>query len=473
MMYVRGNKLDFDKWGKENPGWSYDEALKYFKKSENSTLDYEDEGYHGHNGSLHVEYVNKLTPFADTYLQAQKELGREILDYNGKNEMGFSRLQTTTINGRRCSGAKAFLKPIKYRKNLEVLTYAYVTKVLIHDNVVYGVKFMNGGKTFCAYTTTEVILSAGAINTPHILMHSGIGPKAHLEEVGIDVVKDLPVGQNMWDHICLKMIFFNTNLTIKDYSQEELIEQYLKGTGLYTTPDSIQDIGFETLHWQNKEIPDIEFIMRVAKVPKKSYETYEKLLNINKDVYEGVYKKAEGKVSWQSLAVLLNPISRGNITLKSNNPFDFPLINPNYFSDPEDSDVNTMAAAIKDMMKVSNTTAMQKYNSSFIGIDLPNCRNLSENDLYVCWARHLANTLYHFSGTTKMGAETDGSSVVDPELKVHGITGLRVADCSVIPVTISGHTNAPAFMIGEKAADIIKKDWPLKTFWNKYPKKQT
>lgn len=463
MMYVRGNHKDYDNWESEgNPGWSYRDVLPYFRKSEDAHLPNPDVGYHGEHGDLSVEQMNSLSPLTSAYLAANKELGRKILfDFNGKFERGFSRLQTTTKHGRRDSGSKAFIEPItNQRNNLIISSNTLVTKLLINGTSVNGVQYIKNGKCFTTFTLKEVILSSGAINTPQLLMLSGIGSKEHLKKHNITVVKDLKgVGENLWDHIFNFLQPFTTNYTWQDPPQTEAIKEYLKGKGYLTSADYNQNVGFVNLYSNDKSRPDIEHIFRASQVLNLTYEYYQQTRDFTLDTYNSLVKPLVGKTTWSSYTVLLHPKSRGTIKLKSNSPFDFPLIDPNYLSDPNQVDINTLVSALKDVIKISQTSSMQKYDSQMFKIDLPNCKQyvFGADNYFKCLVQNLASSISHFSGTCKMGPRANEMAVVDNRLKVYGIKNLRIADCSVLPVTISGHTNAAAFMIGEKAADIIKK----------------
>lgn len=458
-MYVRGNKDDYNKWGMSNPGWSNDDVMPYFTKSENTIVSPQDYLFHGHDGKLHTENINELSQMAQLLLSAAEERGYNIVDYNGKNQIGFGPIQSTTHNGQRHSTAKAFID--KERTNLKVSTESFVVQILIENNVAYGVKYIKEGRTRCDRATKEVILSAGVFNSPQLLMLAGIGPREHLNSLGIKVIQDLPVGKNMWDHTVSSASIFTINLTLPQYDQDENIKQYKEGHGLFTVPVNVQVVGFENVTSHDANVPDVEHVIAVTKPPYVSWEKVNKYNNIGLDVYNNINKKMAEQTIWQSYTFLLHPKSRGTVTLKSNDPMDYPQIDPNIFSDPEGSDINTLAASMKQLMQMSNTKALQQVNSQPMEIDLPNCKNFSHGtDEHIkCILRHTAFSLGHYSGTCKMGPISDKSSVVGNDLKVHGIESLRVADCSVIPVTTSGHTNAVAIMIGEKAADLMKKKW--------------
>lgn len=465
MMYVRGNKLDYDLWEAQgNPGWNYSNVLRYFKKSENATLlTPRDVDYHGENGPIHVEYVNKLTDLTKAYLNANNELGVKNVDYNGKDQIGYSLVQSTIIHGKRNSGAKGFLTPILSRKNLVIRRGAYVVKLLTFGKSIIGVKYMLNSQTYCSYRLREVILSAGAINSPHLLMLSGIGPKKHLSQFGIPVIKNLPVGEGLWDHISVTNQPFITNLTLQPKSQADLVTAFLNGTGPYTCPDAVQGIAFTNTNLNTSPRPDVEQIFRASTVPPLPFEFYKKTKNIVKELFDAAIAPTIGKVAWFAYTMLLHPKSRGTIRLQSSSPFDFPLVDPAYFTDANNTDLKTLIASLKDVLKLLNTTAMQQYNSTVFPVNISMCSNYTygSDDYYGCFIKFVASTLHHFSGTCKMGPKYDKTSVVGSNFKVHDVVGLRVVDASVIPVTLSGHPNAVCYMLGEKAADMIKSDWLL------------
>lgn len=461
MMYVRGNKKDFDKWGRLNPGWSYRSVLPYFIKSENTTVYPQDYAYHGHNGELHTETRNFQSPVTTAFLSAVQESGYHIQDYNGKNQIVFSPTQFTTENGRRCSGDKAFIRPIRTRNNLKILTNSYVVKIDMKDKKARGVKYVNDGKQYCARAEKEVILSAGVIKSPHLLMLSGIGPKEHLKSLGIEVIKDLPVGKNLWDHLVSSLLTFTINYTFPEFDQRTLLEDYLKGHGLFTLPMAIEALGFTNINGRDVSVPDLEYIFLATKAPNDSLQQFQKLTNYNEDVYNKVVKKLAGQAFWRMYSLLLYPKSRGTVTLRSNDPYDYLNIDPNYFSDPDSYDLNTLAASVEHTLKLAESKPMQSFNSQPLKIDLLNCPSsgFGTKEYNKCFMKNTARTLHHFSGTCKMGPFWDKTAVVGHDSKVHGIKGLRVADTSIIPCPTGGHTNAIAYMIGEKISDEIKRYW--------------
>lgn len=414
------------------------------------------------NDRLNIEDINMITPYGLNHLQGNIEIGKKLTNCNGESQTQVPLAQQTTRNGRKISANIAFLNPLKKRNNVKIMTKSLVLKLLFKNNVTVGVRYLQNSDVYCAYANKEVILSAGAINSPQLLMLSGIGPKKHLEDLNITLVQDLPVGQNMWDHYIVPGPFISAEVPLKIYSQQELAAQFLQGKGSYTSA-GYQNLDCSSVYWSNLERADVEHLFNINPASTKEYYPYQKIYNIKQSAHENVYLPQDGKVIWYSHSILLHPKSRGTITLKSKSPLDFPLIDLNSFSDPEDSDVNTLVAGMKDTLKLVQTKAMQSIGSEVLNTELTACQgaNLETDDGLQCYVRHLAMATSHTAGTCKMGPASQSSSVVGSDLKVHGIKGLRVVDCSVIPVTISGHTMAVAYMIGEKAADMIKKEFRI------------
>lgn len=461
MIYARGNKEDYNKWGQDNMGWLYEDVLPYFKKSENVSFPNADLKYHGNTGTLSVENSRLFDSVGQAFLDANIELGRKILDYNAAEQMGFSIVQLNEKNGARDSGSKAFVKPIVNRSNLNIITDALITKLMIHQQKkeVIGVQYIRNGSLHFATARKEVILSAGSINTPQILMLSGIGPRDHLEKLNITVVQDLPVGDNLWDHLIYNYQSFAMNYTYNYPNTSTQVEEYLNGKGPLTTADFLQAIGYVNLFDGTSEVPDVEHVFHASKPSAQPYELYKNLERYTNETYEEIIKPTEGISQWTIHSLLLHPKSRGTVRLKSASPFDFPIIDPKYFSD--DRDVKTIARAVEDMFRIANTHAMKQYKSTTIKVCHPacDCSDWGSEKFWKCMIKNLANSVFHYSGTAKMGPIHDKTSVVDNHLRVHGINKLRVADCSVIPITTSGHTNAVAYMIGEKTSDLIKQTY--------------
>ena len=469
MLYTRGNPKDYEKWyNLGNDGWSYPDVLPYFKKSENCKLGKEcSNGYHTQGGLWSVMYAFK-SRITEAFVEAGVEMGGKIVDYNSEDFMGFSPFQANINRGRRHSVADAFLYPFVTRKNLKILTSARVTKVLLDDTgSAYGVEFQKRGKTYIARASKEVILSAGTFNSPQLLMLSGIGPREHLSELGIPTVRNLPVGQRLYDHIAYVGLAFKINETVEPpeaiFNPAETFKWVFSGTGVFTSLAGVEALGYiNTGSIPDPKYPDIELIFAgVGSLESDFGLVVANELRIKREIYNAVFKSLELTPAYTIMPMLLHPKSRGYMKLNSKNPYDRPLFYGNYFSDPEGNDIKTLLAAVRYIQKMSQTTPFQRFGSRIHDTPIPGCEEFvfDSDEYWFCALRTLTVSLHHQIGTCKMGPNSDEEAVVDEKLKVHGISGLRVIDSSVIPVTLSAHTSAPAVMIGEKGADIIKQDW--------------
>ena len=443
--------------------------MKYFKKSENIQIPElaKDTKYHTTTGPMTIQYTNWRTPLADAFLQAGVETGGKIIDYNGENQIGYSLIQFTMNNGTRMSASRAFLHPIKRRKNFHIIKNTMVTRILIDPwkKQAYGVEFDKGGKKYIVKAKREVILSAGAINSPQLLMLSGIGPRTHLTEKNITTLLDLPVGYNLQDHWALGGLTFLINTTdsirFEEVAKlEHVLEYFTHHTGPLSAPTGTESIAFfDTRNPGDPDgYPDLELLFVAGSLVSQS--ALKHAFAIDEDVYDAVYKPINDKHTWMVFPMLLLPKSRGRISLRSNDPYDKPVIDANYFTDGG-HDENIILYGVRKAIQLSRTTAFQKYGSKLHDIPIPQCAKYKfDSDRYwICAMKTITNTIYHHCCTAKMGPRSDPESVVDSRLRVHGVKGLRVVDASVMPHVPAAHTNAPTMMIAEKAADMIKEDW--------------
>ncbi|CAB3374224.1 Hypothetical predicted protein [Cloeon dipterum] len=469
MIYVRGNKHDYDNWERMgNTGWGYEEVLKYFKKSENA--DKSDE-FHAKGGPLEAQVYKNGEPklISESFYDAAKELGYEKIDVNSATPVGYGTAPSTQKDNVRFNTAKAFLSPAKDRRNLHISKNSHVTKLRFdkNENRITGVEFVKGGEKQYAMATKEVVLSAGAIGSPHILLLSGIGPQQHLNEIGIDVVKDAPfVGKNLQDHILfLGNIFALTNVNLntadpEQFKVEEFFKYLMHRTGYYSTIGTYDFMSFinTPLNKDNPQHPDIQIhhLIVMAKDPLV-WPLFLKNQGYNQETRDYLQQLNENHTLFSPVITLLRPESAGEVKLKSSNPIEKPLIFANYFS--HDDDVHRVVEAVKYHKRFAKTEAMAKLGIKRVDY-LPACAKFEKDsdEYHECALRQIGSTIYHPVGTCKMGADPL-MSVVDPELRVHGIKGLRVADASIMPKIVSGNTNAPSIMIGERAADFIKKAW--------------
>lgn len=470
MVYLRGFPYDFDEWAAMgNEGWDYATVLEYFKKSEgNQAQDMiKYDKFHSATGPLKVDYYHSGEGTRFIFLGAAGEAGHFLLhDFNGDDRVGYAYVQGTVANGERQSTAKAYLVPAASRKNLHVIKHAHVVDLEMEAGKVTGVNFSyNATKTFVAKAKKEVVLSAGAIGTPQILMLSGIGPKAHLEQVKIPVVQDLPVGQNLEDHVYVPM-FFTFKKLINTVDAEILSDQlfmYLMNRmGPFASVGSLDLVGFVDSKNVKGTKPDIEYHHLSYERKSPVFLFFLRAIGYDDMVIKTlmeVNEKSHVSVAW---VVLINPKSKGEIVLRSNEAAEKPKIIPNYFEEQEDMD--TMIRGIKFYADFEKSETFKDNEGELIKLNLPDCNmfEYKSNDYWQCYARMMSSTLYHPVGTARMGPAADKNSVVDSHLKVKGVSGLRVADASVMPKIVSVNTNAATIMIGERCADFIKDQWMTK-----------
>lgn len=466
MVYTRGNKRDYDGWAAlGNDGWDFKNVSQYFRKLENNLVPNITPGHHGRNGPLTISNIDFKSSSAKAFVKAGMEKGHSYVDYNGPEQIGFSFVQATVANGTRQSTNFAYLYPISDRKNLHVKKGSHVTKLLIDSSKrIYGLKFKSRGQTFTVKVSKEVILSAGAINTPQILMLSGIGPAKHLKQLGIETIVNSAVGYNLMDHTAPGALTFTVNVTT--LKQSELLDIYNIARytdeldGPLTSPGGVEAIAFlDTEHPNDPDAyPDLEFMhlggsVNADPIFKENFGLRNEFYN---EMFDGIGLERN---TFMVFPMVLRPKSRGRLKLRSTNPFDHPIILPNYFSDPYD--MNISITGIRKIIDLLDTEALRNLNAKLLKKPIPGCKHFSpdSDDYWECYTRHLTFTIYHHCGTAKMGPASDRRAVVDPSLKVYGVKGLRVADASVMPIIVSGHTNAPTIMIGEKAADMIKETW--------------
>ncbi|CAB3220582.1 unnamed protein product [Arctia plantaginis] len=473
MIYSRGLQNDWDRIAAAgNYGWSYNDVMQYFIKSERANLKgLQNSSWHGRNGELSVEDIPFRSKLSKAFMDAVKLLGHHTVDYNSPDSFGFSYIQATMSGGHRASAAKAFLHNNKKRKNLHILTTSRATKVIIDpvSKTAVGVEFNKNGQIYQIRARKEIILSAGPIESPHLLMLSGVGPKNHLQSFGIPVIQNLKVGESLYDHIYFPALVFTlntTNLTLiqKKIATIDTVIQYNHyGQGPMTSLAGVETIGYIKTHVSDEigDHPDIEILGTCASIASDEGQVVAKGLHIADWLYKEVYKPIENTESFTVLFMLPHPKSKGNLKLNSTDPYKHPSLKGNYLTHRQD--IDTLLAAIRYIIKLVDTPPFRKYGAKLYRKKFPNCKEYEFNSdgYWECAIRTLSSTLHHQIATCKMGPSTDPEAVVDPELKVYGIKKLRVVDTSIIPRTIVAHTNAPAIMIAEKAADMIKRDWAL------------
>ena len=442
MVYVRGNRHDYDRWAQMGlAGWSYEDVLPAFLRSEAHVQ--RDGAYHRRTGELTVCRARGANPLFDLFIEAGRQAGYPVNDdFNGAAQEGCGRYDFTIRRGKRWSTSFAFLRPVRRRRNLSVATDALTLRVLVEKGRATGVEISHRGRPRRVRAEREVILCAGTVNSPQILMLSGIGPPAALERHGIGVVHDLPgVGRNLQDHVdcvlaweCKKPVTLYRDLRA-DRLALSVARGLLFGEGIATTFPYEAGAFLKT----RPELiaPDVQLHFMPA---------LEKTANL---YFPNPLRRAPAEAG-HGLTVRVGPLvpeSRGTITLRSADPAAPPRIQPNYLESSADRE--TMVAGVRIVRDVIGQPALAAYR----GRELAPGEEIRSDEDIVGWLRSSAMTTFHPVGTCKMGV--DPMAVVDARLRVHGIEGLRVADASVMPVITSGNTNAPAIMIGEKAAEFL------------------
>jgi choline dehydrogenase len=456
MQYTRGSPHEFDQWEKNGcTGWSYKDVLPYFLKSEDIQVNsLKDSKYHSSGGPLGVS-PSGFTPMVELYLKAGQELGYKLVDYNSADQEGFSNMQLSIRNGIHSSTGLEFMSRVTKWNNIDIGIRSHVTTVEIDENKrATGVYFVRNGLKMFAKARKEVILSAGSVNSPHILMLSGIGPKAHLKEHGIPLIADLPVGTNLQDHQMLMLhAEVNQPVCITKNMEENWWNRF-KYALFSGGAKSVMGLEANAFVYVDES--------RRGKAPIESQQIFVSRLvsdnsfNFKESVANEYLKQDPDTHEFTVLLSLSHPRSTGTIKLKSSDPFEFPLLNPNYLTDK--TDIANFIGAIRVWEKLLETPTMKKLGADVKKMKMSFCskHKFRSDAFWECIVRHLAVTMYHYSGTCKMGPETDPTAVVDPQLRVKGIKGLRVADASVIPQITVGNTNAPTIMVAEKAADMIR-----------------
>ena len=437
MIYARGHRADYDGWAAEgNAGWSWDDVLPYFKRAEHNERGAD--AFHGTGGPLNVMDLRSPHRFGPVFVEAGKQAGYpENRDFNGATQEGVGLYQVTHRNGERVSAAKAYLAPNRHRANLQVITEAHASRVLFEGKRAVGVAYRQGGRELELRARREVIVSAGALLSPQLLMLSGVGPAAQLQQHGIAVVHDLPgVGSNLHDHIDVVQVVDAPHLTDLFGLSFPGIVNAVKGilewrrqrSGLLTT--NFAEAGGFLRSSPEEAIPDLQLHFVIGKLVDHGRKT----------VFGHGYS---------CHVCLLRPRSRGTLTLRNADPYAAPRIDPNFLSDADD--VRRLVRGFRVMREILSQPAL----AGFRGRELAHSAAACSDTEIEAFLRDHADTIYHPVGTCRMGRGP--LDVVDDQLRVRGLEGLRVVDASIMPTIVGGNTNAPVIMIGEKAADLVRQ----------------
>lgn len=436
MIYTRGHRSDYDQWAAEgNTGWGYDDVLPYFKRAEHNERGSDE--FHATGGPLNVMDLRSPNRFAAAFVEAGQQAGQRInADFNGSELEGVGLYQVTHKNGERYSAAKAYLAAVLTRPNLQVITNAHVTRILLQHKRAVGVEYHQGGELKQLKAMREVLLCAGALQSPQLLMLSGIGPHAHLQKNGITTLHDLPgVGQNLHDHIDVVQVvdapqhaeLFGLSLKGLPRIVKGIFEWRSFRSGMLTT--NFAEAGGFIKSQPGETIPDLQLHFVIGK-----------LVNHGRDTVLGH--------GYSCHVCLLRPLSRGSVQLSGNNPFSQPLIDPNFLGHADD--LQRLIRGFKKMRGILSQPALYDLGGKEFAVSAT-----AQTDQQIeSFIRDHADSVYHPAGSCRMGQ--GAMDVVDAQLRVHGVDGLRVVDASIMPRLVSGNTNAPIIMIAEKAADMIK-----------------
>jgi choline dehydrogenase-like flavoprotein len=444
MCYIRGHAWDYDHWAElGNEGWSYAEVLPYFRRMENFEpgVDARNAEFHGTGGPLNVAKYRYLNPLMKAFVEAAKQAGYPANDdFNGAQQEGVGYYNVMQKDGARCSNATAFLKPALGRANLTVITDAHAAQILFEGKTATGVRYIQKGRTLEVRASREVILSAGAINSPQLLLLSGVGPRAEIEKHGITMVQELPgVGENLQDHLDIHVTHVDKSRNAISLNPRSLIRstidlfRYLFGRGGEFTSNFAQAGGFIKSD-DAQPVPDLQWHF----VPFIYSNHGQQLLPLFKHY------------AYTLMTCFLRPESRGKLTLASADPLAPPAIDANYLASERDMEVTLKG--LKKAHEVMQQAAFKPHSGGAL-VPEPSVQSDAQLRDYI---RANSETIYHPVGTCKMGS--DAMAVVDARLRVHGLQGLRVVDASIMPTLVGGNTNAPTTMIAEKASDLILQD---------------
>ncbi|KAL5273593.1 hypothetical protein ACFFRR_000381 [Megaselia abdita] len=452
MKYMRGNRLDYDRWTQIGiKGWGWEDVLPYYEKS----LD----NING-AGLLVSKYIDYDPKFTELCANSSLEMGTPVVeDYGDGSEIGFSRTWSFTKYGRRQSTAKLFLAAAKDRPNMHVIKNAFVKKINFSKDgkQAISVSFDYNGEEFTVRAKKEIILSAGALSSPQILLRSGVGPVDHLNDLGIPVVKNASIGLNLQNRPWTVLYYtFPTNNTIHpNQSLKDIYEFLMYGTGHMTVGANVQ-VMINTNPSRNLTYPDAQISYSMV----KRNSTYNAGFRVfTKPIDDSIREAYKDYSVFIAEIFIARPKSTGFLKLRSTDYLESPLIEANFYDDPED--LETMLRAVKYQVEFANTTKFREAGASLLRLNISGCEEYEyqSKEYFSCYVKHITAHSFHYCGTCKMGPDSDPEAVVDDTLKVKGIGGLRVIDASIMPYVVSANTMASVVMIAEKGADLIRKDW--------------
>lgn len=468
LLWVRGTKYDYERWSEMGiKGWSYEENLPYYIKTESVNIrSLQGSPRRGYSGPVIINYNAYQSEVAQAIIDAGGDLRgyKTDVDYNDGHRLGFSRAQSDILYGMRYDSARAYIDPIREtRSNLFVLTNAMATKVLFENKRAIGVSFVKSGKEETAFARKEVIVAAGGIGSPKLLLLSGVGPADHLKDMGIEQIHELPVGKNLHDHVgSLATTWTLRGNQLFDYARAFVPNNVSSASPYAGFSNMIDWTAF--VNTRNgpddpNDYPDIQFMGVEIGTQTDMGGWGWRDFNIRKDVWEETFGRFYFKSSPTVLilTILLDYKTTGEVRLRSKDPNDNPVIDMQYLSDPEER--ATLMRGVLFARDLFASQEMAKFSPRFLNVPLRNCShpNDANDDNYLeCLVMGFPTTIFHYSSTMRMGTEGDPQAVVDPELRIQGMFGVRVVDTSVLPRLGSGNPQATNYMVAEKAADIIR-----------------
>lgn len=463
MIYFRGNKNDYDSWSKMgNSGWDYDSLNKYFLRSERIEVENNSrKRNYGRNGYLTINKTNFTEPLKEILIKAAEEMGYDFRD-DEETTNGYYHALSTIENGKRCSSSKAFISRVSERDNLKLSLNSHVGKILFdRTKTATSVEVEIDGHTMTLEAKKEIILSAGAINSAQILLNSGIGPKKHLEQIGIEVIKDLPVGENLKDQIIFPgfIIKIDDNAFNSFDYQDEVFKYFVHHEGFLSGIDLTNFVGFIDTK-NSSRYPDVQFLhFLFRKNETDSIQAFTAAFDYNDEIKSSLEDSVRKNNVIIIAPVLLKPESTGRVLLKNDDPYSKPEIDGDYLS--QDGDMDVLLDSIRFLNKLIRTRSLNKYKAELLEVDIPNCRRsrFKSDGYWKCAINNMATSFYSPSGTVKMGSNNDRTAVVGTNLRVFGTKKLRVVDGSIKPTPVTGLSHIPTIMIGEKGSDIIRNEW--------------